>query len=116
MNILEEVRTILVNAGIANVTIGDLPTDYDRCVSLFQIGGKREYFFGDTYIDWPIVRIVIRDKDAAVGMTTIETVKTTLSHYSGATIKSSVIHSLDSYLGRDDKRRNVWELTFKMSI
>ena len=37
MNILETVRTILINAGITNVTIGDLPTDYDKCVSLFQI-------------------------------------------------------------------------------
>lgn len=116
MNILETVRTILINAGITNVTIGDLPTDYDKCVSLFQIDGTREYFFGGSFIDWPIVRIVIRDKDASTGMQTIDKIKKILDRYKDETIKSSVIRSLDSYLGRDDKRRNVWDLSFKMSL
>lgn len=111
MNVYEQIQQVLINGGVSNVTIGDLPTDLDVCVSLFSLQGTRQSYFGGSHLDIQPIRIVVRDNSYAQGLNTFETIKTLLTNYTNSTILSTHVKYLDAYLGKDDKRRNVWDMT-----
>lgn len=112
-NILEHLREILLIKGkLLNVTIGDLQTDKDSCIALFQLTGNRQGYFGGAKLDDQIIRLVIRDMNFSNGLKTIEKIKATLKNYKDDIILSTNVKTLDTYLGKDDKRRNVWEITY----
>lgn len=113
MNLLESIRNALTIQGtLLNVTIGDLQTDKDSCVSLFQHNGNQQRYFGGAKLNSQIIRIVIRDAEYARGLQTIDKIKNVLNDYSDEFIKGTYLKNQDSYLGKDDKRRNVWDITY----
>lgn len=112
---LEYIRQLLLSAGLINTTIGDLQTDKDACVSLFSAGGKIQSYFGNKKIDMPNVKVVVRDISYSNGLSVISTIQTTLTNYHDSIILGMWLTDSSNYLGHDDKKRNVWELGFKVN-
>lgn len=93
--------------------IGNLPNDVDNCVALIEDGGKPNIYFHNLYMGQPILKVVVRHISFEEGRQIVKAFKKTFKAYSNAEF-DMVLISEPIYFGRDDKHRNVWQLTFKI--
>ncbi len=112
--IAETVKNILP-ADIQAITyIGELPTDKDNCVALVETGGPHGNYFAKDRFNTPYLKIVIRNKSYAKGYNIISTIKELLSTYTNHQEFGMLLTGDIMYFGRDDKRRNMFQITFKI--
>lgn len=112
--IAEQVKSLLPPEIQAITTIGELPTDSDCCVALTDAGGKHAMYFSRNRMDTPLLKVSVRDIDFFRGFTNIKTCKDVLTGHADAQTLGIVLINDILYLGRDAKRRNQWQLTFKI--
>lgn len=94
--------------------ISELPTDVDNCVAIIDFGGPHSHYFAKEQIDTPYVKIMCRNNDYVAGHNIIEACKSILTSYADAQTLGIVMTQDIYYLGRDDKRRNVWQMVYKI--
>ena len=95
--------------------IGNLPQDIDNCIAIIEDGGKPNIYFHKQYTGQPILKIVVRHLDFDFGQKLTKILKEAFKTYSDADF-DMVIITEPLYFGRDDKHRNLWQLTFKTMI
>lgn len=112
--IAEQVKNLLP-AVIHNViTIGEPPTDSDSCIGLIESGGPHGTYFSGNRMDTPLLKIVARDLDYQRGYAYIKLCKDVLSSHTDAKTLGIVLVGDIMYFGRDSKRRNQFQITFKI--
>lgn len=112
--IAEQIKELLPQH-LQNITyIGDLPTDVDACVALMEIGGPHGTYFAGDQIDTPHLKVLIRNPSFTAGYTVAAQCKNILTSHSDLQNLSVILIGDIMYMGRDDKRRNVWQLTYKI--
>lgn len=115
MEMIAEIIKNLLPQDIQGFTcIGELPTDNDNCVSIAEVGGPHGLYFAKTRLDTPYVKIVVRNSSYSRGYAVIKTIKDLLANYSDHQTFGMILTGDIMYFGRDDKRRNLWQLTFKI--
>lgn len=93
--------------------IGELPTDVDNCICLTETGGSHGTYFAKDQLDKPYIKVTIRNINFEAGYKQAEQFKEVLTSYADASI-SIVLYGTIQYFGRDDKRRNIFQLTYKV--
>ena len=93
--------------------IGELPTDVDNCIAVGEVAGPFGTYFAHDQMNEPLIKVVVRDSVYPRGYELIQACKNTLASYADATT-SLVLKNDVMYFGRDDARRNIWQLTFKV--
>ena len=111
--ITEKVKNLLPAAMHNIITIGELPTDTDCGVALTESGGPHGTYFSGDRMDTPLLKIVVRDVDYLRGRAHAQLCKDTLASYADAETSIVLVNDI-MYFGRDAKRRNLWQLTFKI--
>lgn len=96
------------------ITIGELPTDVDTGIALVESGGPHGTYFSGNRMDTPLLKVVVRDIDYKRGYAYIKLCKDILASHADAKTLGVVLVNDVMYFGRDIKRRNVWQLTFKI--
>ena len=96
------------------ITIGELPTDPDCCIALVESGGGHATYFSGNQMDTPLLKVAIRNLDYAQGYAHAMACKNTLASHADAQALGVVLVGDIMYLGRDAKRRNHFQLTFKI--
>lgn len=112
--IAEKIKNILPVVMHNVVTIGEAPTDADVCVALTEFGGPHGTYFSGDRMDTPYLKIFVRDPDFVKGYTHAKICKDILASYTDGQTLSIVLKNDIVYLGRDIKRRNEWQLIFKI--
>lgn len=112
--IAEQVKNLLP-AVIHNViTIGEFPTDTDSGIALVESGGPHGTYFSGGRMDTPLLKISVRDIDYGRGYAYVKLCKDVLASHADAQTLGIILVGDILYLGRDVKRRNTWQLTFKI--
>lgn len=114
--IAQQVYELMTN-GIAtkpNIYIGELPTDGDNCLALIEEGGSHDAYFGKQNLNEPYLRVMVRNLNYQDGYTQVNACKKLLTSYATSGLIGIVLKGDILYLGRDDKRRNLFQLTFKI--
>lgn len=112
--IAEQVKNLLPDVIQNVITIGEPPTDADSCIALVESGGSPENYFSSNRMDVPLLKVAIRDMDFRRGYAYTELCKKILAGYAEAQTLGIVLVGDIIYFGRDSKRRNQWQLTFKI--
>lgn len=112
--IAEQIKNLLPSAIHDVITIGELPTDTDSGIALTESGGPHGTYFSGNRMDTPLLKIAVRDIDYKRGYAYTKLCKDILASYASAQELSIVLIGDILYLGRDSKRRNLWQLTFKI--
>ena len=94
--------------------IGELPTDVDNCIAINEYGGPHGTYFAKDQIDTPYITITVRNVSYPVGYENILVCKNVVSCYTDAQLLGVVLLKDITYLGRDEKRRNVFQIMFKV--
>lgn len=94
--------------------IGELPTDVDNCIAINEYGGPHGTYFAKDQIDTPYITITVRNVSYPVGYENILVCKNVVSCYTDAQLLGIVLLKDITYLGRDEKRRNVFQIMFKV--
>lgn len=97
----------------SNIWIGELPTDIDNCIGLMETGGSHGTYFAKDQLDKPYVKVTVRNTSYEAGYKQIEQIKEVLTSYADAST-SIILYGTIQYFGRDDKRRNIFQLTYKV--
>ena len=104
----------LLPYNLQNLTyISELPLDVDNCIALVEYGGAHIYYFKNQ-MDTPLLKIVVRHNNYEQGYNLIKSYKQILSGYSDGQSLGIVLVEDIMYIGRDNKRRNMFQLTFKI--
>ena len=112
--IAEQVKNLLPPELRPFIYIGEFPTDADDCIALLEAGGPHGTYFAKDRMDTPYLKIGVRSKSFTFGYDTTSLIKDTLASYADAQTLGIVLINDIMYFGRDEKRRNVWQLTFKI--
>ena len=112
--IAEQIKNLLPAEIHDRVTIGELPTDIDSGIALVESGGPHGTYFAHDRMDTPVLKVVVRDNDYRRGYVMIKLCKDILASRADAQTLGIVLVNDIMYFGRDDKRRNMWQLTFKI--
>ena len=94
--------------------IGELPTDIDTCIALKEIGGGHGTYFAKDQMDTPYLQVYVRCPSYTEGYEMIKQCKNIITSYADAQLLSVVLAKDINYYGRDDKRRNLFSITFKI--
>ena len=113
--IAEQVKNLLPALIHPIITIGELPADSDNCcIALVESGGPHGTYFSGNRMDTPLLKVVARDIDYKRGYAHIKLCKDVLASHADAQTLGIVLVNDIMYFGRDAKRRNMWQLTFKI--
>ena len=112
--IAERIKELFPNDYQDKIYIGELPTDINVCVAIVEAGGPHGNYFGKQQLDEPYVKIVVRHPEYPLGYNLIKACKTLLSSYAEIDPFGLVLIGDIMYFGRDEKRRNMWQLTYKV--
>ena len=112
--IAEQVKNLLPAVIHNIITIGEPPTDSDSCIALIESGGPHGTYFSGNRMNTPLLKVVARDSDYRRGYAHIKLCKDILSSHADAQTLGIVLVNDIMYFGRDAKRRNQWQLTFKI--
>lgn len=93
--------------------LGELPVDVDNCIALQEAGGPPDGYFGKANIFKPRLLLIVRNENFDDGARIVKECKKALTSFADARIGIVLIGDT-MYFGRDDKRRNMWQLTFKI--
>lgn len=112
--IAEKVKNIL-NSNLQAITyISELPTDVDNCIALQEAGGPHGTYFAKDRFDTPYLKVLVRNRSYQVGYELIVALKNALASYTNHQEFGLVLVGDIMYFGRDDARRNLFQLTFKV--
>lgn len=112
--IAEKVKAILP-AELQHITyIGELPTDADKCIALTEAGGLHGTYFAKDRFDTPYLKVVVRDPSYPDGYKNAAQIKNILASYTNHQELALVLIGDIMYFGRDDARRNMFQITFKV--
>ena len=112
--IAERIRELFPENLKDQVYIGELPTDVDACIAIVESGGPHGNYFNTEQLDTPYVKIVVRHPQFPQGYNFIKACKELLSSYSEPDPFGLVLVGDIMYFGRDEQRRNMWQITFKV--
>lgn len=112
--IAEKIKTLLPPELQLITTIGEFPTDSDSCIAITESGGPHGNYFSKQHMDTPIVQLSVRDTDYKRGAAYINICKNVLASHTDAQSLGIVLAGDIMYFGRDIKRRNTWQLTFRI--
>lgn len=113
--IAEQIKNLLPAVIHPVIYIGELPSDTDdTCIALTEAGGSHATYFAKDRMDTPYLKIAIRDIDYPRGYAHAKLCKDALASYADAQTLGVVLVGDIMYFGRDAKRRNMWQLTFKI--
>lgn len=112
--IAERIRDLFPENVRNKVYIGELPTDVNECVAITEAGGPHDNYFNRDQMDTPYVKITVRHPQFQQGYNLIRICKDLLSSYSEPDPFGLILVGDIMYFGRDDQRRNMWQLTFKI--
>ena len=112
--IAEQIKNLLPDVIQGVITIGELPTDTDSGIALVESGGPHGMYFSGGQMDTPLLKVVARDIDFKRGYAHIKLCKDVLTGHADAQTLGIVLINDIMYFGRDAKRRNMWQLTFKI--
>ena len=112
--IAEQVKNLLPPEIHGVITIGELPTDSDSCIALIESGGPHGTYFSGNRMDTPLLKVAVRDIDYRRGYAYAKLCKDLLASHADAQTLGIVLINDIVYFGRDVKRRNMWQLTFKI--
>ena len=94
--------------------IGDLPTNGSTCMALVEFGGPHGTYFAKDQLDTPYLKVVVRDELYPRGYSLIKLCKDVLTSYADAQTLGIVLVGDIMYFGRDEQRRNLFQLTYKI--
>lgn len=94
--------------------VGELPTDLDLCAAISEQGGPHGTYFNKDQLDEPYIKVTVRSSDYLEGYRITSMLKTCLTSYADARLLGIVLVGDIMYFGRDDARRNVWQLTYRV--
>lgn len=115
MEMIAETVKAILPADLQRITyIGEFPTDADLCVALTESGGLHSTYFAKDQLNTPYLKISIRSKKYDEGYLITSQLKTLLTSYSNHQEFGMVLVGDIMYFGRDDKRRNAFQLTYKI--
>lgn len=112
--IAEQIKQLMPTELKAITYIGEMPTDVDSCIVLTEVGGPHGTYFHKDQIDEPYLKVAVRDPIYQRGYELINICKRALSSYADAKTLSIILIGDIMYFGRDDRRRNMWQITFKI--
>lgn len=112
--IAEYLCNILPRALQEKTYIGELPTDIDNCVAIMEYGGPHGTYFAKDQLDTPYIRILVRNSSYPLGYNDVLQCKAAFTSHTDPQMLSVILTGDIQYLGRDDKRRNVWQLIYKI--
>ena len=112
--IAEQVKNLLPPIIHNVITIGEPPTDADSCIALIESGGPHGTYFSGNRMDTPLLKVAVRDIDYARGYAHTKLCKDVLASHADAQTLGIVLVGDIMYFGRDAKRRNLFQLTFKI--
>lgn len=98
--------------------VGELPSTRESAVAIVEYDSASNvlYFGIKESLTHPVFKIVIRDSSYATGRETAELVKETLNKYMDSYFQSILIVGSPMYLGRDELRSHIFQLTFISQI
>lgn len=115
MEMIAEIVKAILPADVQHITyIGELPTDVDQCVALTESGGLHGTYFAKDQLNTPYLKVSVRSPKYAEGYSIVAKIKNTLTSYSNHQEFGMVLVGDIMYFGRDDKRRNAFQLTYKI--
>lgn len=94
--------------------IGEFPTDADVCISLIESGGPHGTYFAKDEMNTPYLKVMVRDPSYPDGYATVSAVKDLITSFADARLLGIVLRGDIDYLGRDDKRRNIFQLNYRI--
>lgn len=112
--IAEIIRAILPATMQQKTYIGELPTDVDDCVAIAEQGGPFGTYFAKDKFNTPYAKIVVRNPKYLEGHNDALKIKQVLTSYTNHQEFGLVLVNDILYFGRDDKRRNMFQLTYKV--
>lgn len=113
--IAEQIKNLLPAIIHPTIYIGELPSDTDdTCIALTEFGGPHGTYFAKNRMDTPYLKIIVRDIDYPRGYAHAKLCKDVLASHADAQTLGIVLVGDIMYFGRDEKRRNMWQLTFKI--
>lgn len=112
--IAQQIKDLLPYELQAHTYIGELPTDVDACIALTEAGGPHGTYFAKDQMDTPYLTVMVRNPLYPEGYSQIKQIKDLLTSYADAQTLGIVLRGDITYFGRDDKRRNMWQLTYKI--
>jgi hypothetical protein len=112
--IAEKVKSLLPQDLQKISYIGEFPTDKDNCIAIVETGGPHDLYFSKGRMDTPYLKIAVRNKVYPDGYEIIKTIKDMFANYVDHQNFGMVLTGDILYFGRDDKRRNLFQLTFKI--
>lgn len=112
--IAEQIKQLMPPEFQERTYIGEFPTDVDSCIVLTEVGGPHGTYFSKDQLDEPYLKVAVRDAIYQRGYELINICKRALTSYADAKTLSIILQGDIMYFGRDDKRRNMWQITFKI--
>ena len=94
--------------------IGEFPTNADVCISLIESGGPHGTYFAKDEMNTPYLKVMVRDPSYPDGYATVSAVKDLITSFADARLLGIVLRGDIDYLGRDDKRRNIFQLNYRI--
>lgn len=105
----------LLPAQLQQITyIGELPTDINLCAAISEQGGPHGTYFNKDQLDEPYIKITVRAQTYVEGYELVRMLKQILTSYADARLLSIILVGDIMYFGRDDSRRNIWQLTYRV--
>lgn len=112
--ISEQVKALLPDELKKITYIGEFPTDVNQCIAITEVGGPHGTYFNKDQLNEPYLKVQVRSPQYSIGYQLINGCKQILTSYADAQLLSIILIGDINYFGRDDRRRNHWELTFKI--
>lgn len=112
--ITETIKSLLPESLQKITYIGEFPTDVDNCIVIAEASGPHGQYFAQDMMNTPYIKIGVRNNKYPDGHSLINQCKKVLTGYADASTLGVVLINDIMYFGRDDKRRNVFQLTFKV--
>lgn len=112
--ITQTIRELMPLSLQAITYVGEFPTDVDECVALTEVGGPFGTYFNQDKLNTPHLKVAVRAPKYDRAYQLIQLCKEMLTSYADAKTLGIVLIGDIMYLGRDDKRRNHFQLTFKI--
>lgn len=116
---IENVRDKLVSLGIDKVVIGDLPSRELNCVAIRPVDGyKSTYYFGMAALAEPLLEVIVRNTDYALGQNYYNLISKNLDKYSATQdgIAACILTGSPGYLGKDETGYNEWHMIFHLTL
>ena len=94
--------------------VGEIPSGINKCIVITETGGPHGTYFSQGHLNEPYIKVSVQDLNYESGYSLIQKCKQIFTSYAQSQVLSIILKGDITYFGRDELRRNLWQLTYKI--